>query len=77
MTEGFQLLDLVWRSSSKVTGGFSCYFIFSWEAELNLKAVLFRRGGLRVEPVKYGKTYAELRQKMSASRQEQVFQAAG
>jgi hypothetical protein len=77
MTEGFQLLDLAWRPAPRLAGGYACWFVFAWDEELSLKAVLFRRGGLRVEPVQYGKAYADLRQRMNLSRQEQVLQAAG
>ncbi len=77
VTQGFQLLDLVWRPAPKIPGGFACYFIFAWSPELDEKETLFRREELRVEPKQFGRAHRDLRKRMADTRQEQTFRAAG
>ena len=76
ITEGFQLLDLVWRPAPRLPGGYACYFVFAWDKELDQKEVLFRRGALRVEPNLYGRVFKELRKRMADTRPTH-YQAAG
>lgn len=74
VTEGYQLLELVWRPAPKLPGGYVCFFIFAWQPDLDHVELLFKRGALRVEPNLYNRVYGELRQRMRDSRQEQVIQ---
>jgi hypothetical protein len=77
VTQGFQLLDLVWRPEPKIAGGYACYFIFAWAEELDEKEVLFRGEKLRVEPKTFGRAHRDLKRRMAATRQEQLLRAAG
>lgn len=76
ISEGYQLLELVWRPAPRLPGGYACYFVFAWQSGVEEKAGLFERGTARVEPKKYGEAYGRLRKAMTQTRHEQI-QVAG